>query len=109
MIFLKKFFSNFRSHIKDSKWGRKCIFINCTSCNGSPQQIPFQFANGKLPYSRYRAFWAGLSVTGHSKIISDLGGPKTSMALASGGIIFFFSHSLMRAQSITDLISQIEH
>jgi len=29
------------------------------------------------------------------------------MALASGGIIFFFSHSLMRAQSITDLISQI--
>ena len=49
----------------------------------------------------------GSSVTGHSKIISDLGGPKTSMALASGGIIFFFSHSLMRAQSITDLISQI--
>ena len=57
-LFLKNFFSNFRSHIKDSKWGRKCIFINCTSCNRSPQQIPFQFANGKLPLSRCRAFWA---------------------------------------------------
>ena len=64
-LFLKKFFSNFRSHIKDSKWGRKCIFINCTSCNGSPQQIPFQFANGKLPHSRCRAFWA---LSGISKL-----------------------------------------
>ena len=36
----------------------KQIFINCTSCNGSPQQIPFQFANGKFPHSRCRAFWA---------------------------------------------------
>ena len=49
---------NFRFHIKDSKWGRKCSFINCTSCNGSPQQIPFQFTNGKVPHSRCRAFWA---------------------------------------------------
>ena len=57
-LFLKNFYSNFRSHIKDSKWGRKCIFINCTSCNESPQQIPFQFANGKLPHSCCRAFWA---------------------------------------------------
>ena len=57
-LFFKNFFSNFRSYIKDSKWGRKCIFINCTSCNGSPQQIPFQFANGKLPHSHCRAFWA---------------------------------------------------
>ena len=57
-IFLKNFFSNFCSHIKDSKWGRKCIFINCKRCNGSSQQIQFQFANGKLPHSRYRAFWA---------------------------------------------------
>ena len=56
-LFLKNFFSNFRSHIKDSKWGRKCILINCTRCNGSPQQIPFKFANGKLPHSRCRAFW----------------------------------------------------
>ena len=56
--FLKNLFSNFLSHIKDSKWGSKCIFINCTSCNGSPQQIPFQFANGKLPHSRCRAFQA---------------------------------------------------
>ena len=66
-IFLKMFFENFRSHIKDSKWGRKCIFINCTSCNGSPQQIPFQFANGKLPHSRCRAFWA-LNPPAKSKI-----------------------------------------
>ena len=59
-FFLKNFFSNFRCHIKGSKWGRKCIFINCTSCNGSPQQIPFQFANGKLPHSCCRGFWAYL-------------------------------------------------
>ena len=52
------FFFNFHSHVKDSKQGRKCIFINCTSCNRSPQQISFQFANGKLPHSRCRAFWA---------------------------------------------------
>ena len=52
------FFSNFRSNIKDSKWGRKCVFINCTSCNGSPQQVPFQFANGKLPHFHCRALWA---------------------------------------------------
>ena len=56
MTFLKNLFSNFRSHIKDSKWGRKCIFINCTSYNGSPQQIQFQFANGKLSHSCCRGF-----------------------------------------------------
>ena len=57
-LFSKHFFSNFCFHIKDSKWGRNCIFINCRYCNWSPQQIPFQFANGKLPHSRCRAFWA---------------------------------------------------
>ena len=56
--FLKFLFSNFCSHIKDSKWGRNIIFVNYTCCNGSPQKIPFQFANGKLPYSRCKAFWA---------------------------------------------------
>ena len=56
--FLKFLFSKFRSNIKDSKWGRKCTFIKFTSCNGSPQQIPFQIANGKLPHSGCRAFWA---------------------------------------------------
>ena len=56
--FLKFLFSNFRSHIKESKWGRKYILMNYTCCNGSPQKIPFQFANGKLPRSRCRAFWA---------------------------------------------------
>ena len=61
-LFLKKFFSNFCPHIKDSKWDRKCIFINYTSCNRSPQQIPFQFANEKLPYSHCRAFQAMLLV-----------------------------------------------
>ena len=56
-LFLKNSFSNFRSHIRDSKWGRKCIFINCTSSNKSPQEIPFQSANRKMPHSRCRAFW----------------------------------------------------
>ena len=56
--FLKFLFSNFRSHIKDSKWGRKYILMNYTCCNGSPQKIPFQFANGKLPHSRCRGLWA---------------------------------------------------
>ena len=58
MTFFEIFFSNFRSHIKDSKWGRNCIFINSKSCNRSPQEIPFQFANGKLPHSCFRAFQA---------------------------------------------------
>ena len=57
-FFLKNFFSNIRCYIKGSKWGRKCIFINCTSCNRSPKQIPFQFANGKLPHSCCRGSWA---------------------------------------------------
>ena len=54
-------FSNFRFHIKDSKWGRKRIFMNCASCNGSPQQIPLQqlpFANEAKPHYRCKAFWA---------------------------------------------------
>ena len=57
-LFLKKTFSNFCSHIIDSKWGRKWISINCTSCNRSLQEISFQFANGELPHSRCRAFLA---------------------------------------------------
>ena len=56
--FLKFLFSNFRSHIKDSKWGRKYIFMNEKCCSRSPQKIPFQFSNGKLPHSCCRAFWA---------------------------------------------------
>ena len=56
--FLTFLFSNFRSHIKDSKWGRKYIFMNHTCCNLSPQKIPFQFANGKLPHSCCIEFWA---------------------------------------------------
>ena len=46
-FFFEIFFSNFRSHIKDSKWGRKCIFMNCASRNGSPQQIPLR----QLPFA----------------------------------------------------------
>ena len=60
-IFFEIFFSNFRSHIKDCKWGRKCIFMNCASCNGSPQQIPLRqlpFANEAKPHSHCRGFWA---------------------------------------------------
>ena len=51
--FLKFLFSNFRSHIKDSKWGRKCISINCTSCNRSPQQIPLQIGNCPIPVAEH--------------------------------------------------------
>ena len=54
--FLKFLFSNIRSHITNSKWGRKYVFMNYKCCNGSPQKIPFQFANGKLPHFGYRAF-----------------------------------------------------
>ena len=60
-FFFEIFFSNFHSHIKDSKWGRKCIFMNCASCNGSPQQIPLRqlpFANEAKPHYLCRAFWA---------------------------------------------------
>ena len=60
-IFFEIFFTNFRSRIKDSKWGRKCIFMNCASRNGSPQQIPLRqlpFANEAKPHSHCRAFWA---------------------------------------------------
>ena len=60
-FFLKHLFSNFGFHIKDSKWDRKCIFTNCVSCNGSPQQIvlqQFPFANEAKPRYNCRAFWA---------------------------------------------------
>ena len=33
-------------------------FYQLKSCNGSPQQITFQSADGKLPHSCCRAFWA---------------------------------------------------
>ena len=61
--FLNFLFLDFRPHIKDSKWGKKYIFINCTSYNGSPKQIPFQFAMGNCPITV--AFWA-LSYTKYS-------------------------------------------
>ena len=51
----------FSIHIKDSKWGRKCIFMNCASRNGSPQQIPLQrlpFPNDTKPCYCCRVFWA---------------------------------------------------
>ena len=60
-IFFEIFFSNFRSHIKDSKWGRKCIFMIFASCIGSPQQIPLRqlpFANEAKPHYHCRAFLA---------------------------------------------------
>ena len=55
------FFSNFCSHIKDSKWGRKSIFMVCASHNRSPQQIPSrqpQLANEAKFHYYCRAFWA---------------------------------------------------
>ena len=58
---LKNVFSNFCFHIKDSKWGRKYDYINYTSHNGSPQQIPLRqlsFANEAKPCYRCRACWA---------------------------------------------------
>ena len=57
----KNLFSNFCLHIKDSKWGRKCIFMNCASCNRSPQQIPLRqlpFVNETKPHYYCTAFWA---------------------------------------------------
>ena len=51
-FFFEIFFSNFRSHLKDSKWVRKCIIMNCASRNGSAQQIPLwqlPFANEVKP------------------------------------------------------------
>ena len=47
--------------MKDSKWGRKCIFMNCASRNGNPQQIPLRqlpFANEAKPHSHCRGLWA---------------------------------------------------
>ena len=69
-LFLKDFFSNFRSHIKDSKWGRKCISINCASHNRSPQQIPLQkfpFATVAKPHYHCRAFWAQAATEKHER------------------------------------------
>ena len=60
-FFLKNLFWNFCLHIKDSKWGRKCIFMNFESCNGSPKQIPLwqlPLANEAKTCHRCRAFWA---------------------------------------------------
>ena len=60
-FFLKNLLSNFPFHIKDSKWGRKYIFMNCASHNGSPQQIPLwqlPFENEAKPHYHCRAFWA---------------------------------------------------
>ena len=60
-LFLKNLLSNFRLHIKDSKWGRKCIFMNYASHNGSPQEMSLRqlpFANEAKPHSHCRAFWA---------------------------------------------------
>ena len=48
-FFLKKMFSNFSSHIKDSKWGRKYIFMNYTCFNGSPQKSHFSLPMGNCP------------------------------------------------------------
>ena len=61
IFFLTSLISNLRLCIKDSKWGIECIFMNCASCNGSPQQIPlrqFPFANEAKPRYCCRAFWA---------------------------------------------------
>ena len=60
-IFLKNLFSNFCLHIKDSKWGKKSIFMNCASRNGSPKQILIQqlpFANEAKSQYHCKAFWA---------------------------------------------------
>ena len=46
-IFFEIFFSNFCSHIKDSKWGRKFIFMNFARHRGSLQQIPLR----QLPFA----------------------------------------------------------
>ena len=59
-FFLKNLFSNIRSHIKDSKWGRKCAITNCVSHKGSLQQIALRQHNLQMrqnPPSRCRAFW----------------------------------------------------
>ena len=64
-FFFEIFFSNFRSPIKDFKWGRKCIFMNCASLNGSPQQIPLRqlpFSNEAKPHSHCRGLWAQSNV-----------------------------------------------
>ena len=58
MTFFEKFLFKFPFSHKRFQMGRKCILINCKICNRSPQQIPFQFANGKLPHSHCRGFWA---------------------------------------------------
>ena len=60
-FFQECFFTNFCYHIKDSKWGRKWIFLKCVCYNGSPQQIPpqqFPFTTETKPHYHCRAFWA---------------------------------------------------
>ena len=90
---MKNFFWNFRSHIKDFKWGKRCISINCTSCNGSPWQIPFQFANGKLPHSRCRGFWAQSG----NKWIDPLADKLPPLRLFYSLFLNFDSHYVLQA------------
>ena len=48
-LFLINFFSNFRSHIKDSKWGRKYIFLIYTCSNGVFEKSHFSLQMGNCP------------------------------------------------------------
>ena len=65
--------------------GQKMNFINCTSCNGSPQLIPFQFANGKLPHSYCRAFWAMISQSFSNFILQIDVGKLSEYVIPMGG------------------------
>ena len=59
-LFWKILCSNFHLHMKGSKWGRKCIIMNCASHDRSPQQITLQqlpFTNEVKPHNHCRAFW----------------------------------------------------
>ena len=59
--FRENLLSNFRYHIKDSIWGRKCVLMSYASCNRSPQHIllpQLPFANDAKPHSHCRTFWA---------------------------------------------------
>ena len=72
--FLKNLLSKFRFHIKDSKWGRKFVFMNYASYNRSPQQIQLRqlpFANEGKPHSHYREFWALSFFKGQHKILQE--------------------------------------
>ena len=63
---LQKFISDSRLHIKDFKWGRKYMLMNCASCNGSPMKIPLlqlSFENEAKPHYCCKAFGAKPSNT----------------------------------------------